>query len=387
MADLPPDTLPLGFNVSMGNFGGYLWTSAEREGRIKPGPGPYFTRRVYPSRTPRLRRDVLADGVPRRTAAKWESPNRSILLPPAVQSATSLPEGHRLGPDGWSGDAPSPYQWDILTRLRAHWLLAQDCVGAGWCALASHGLPYWADSERVVLLSRTLRHNSTTPYGATFRELTPNTPTVAVDPAFPDLRVVDVATAAAQCLATIHAGKKTWWVPTVPDMMDREVRSVQLIDALYQCSYLTAVGLEEAAHHIVDRNRVERLLTCCDTGAQSPMETIMRLIVRDELPTGHDWTSQVTISLDNGTVVDGQSFHTNRTTPDLACTTLKVALFYDGRHHRTESQMETDFRLYQRLKVLGWEAVRINKDLLRDLDEMLEQVRYAIRLGQRWLDG
>lgn len=128
------------------------------------------------------------------------------------------------------------------------------------------------------------------------------------------------------------------------------------------------------------------LLALGDTGAQSPMETIMRLIVRDELPSPCSWTSQVTISLEDGEVLDedeARHFRSKKTTPDLACPDLRVALYYDGRHHTNAEQQETDFRLYQKLKTLGWEAVRINKDLIRDRDEMLEHVRHAVATALR----
>lgn len=368
--------------------GGHHWNTAVRHGRIRPGRGPLFTRRVYPSRTPRLRREALSSGVPRRTADRWDAPVRGVLLPPAPTAAGT--DGHRLGPDGWSGCDPDPYRWDILTRLRCHWLLAQDCVGAGWCAAAAHGLPYWADGEPVLLLSRTLRRNPTTPGGAVFRRLRDGQPTVNVDARFPGLHVVDAPTAAAQCVATILAGKKTWWTPGVPGLPDEEVRAAQFIDAFRQCTTLTAGDFLTGARHIVDRRRLTRLLELSDGGAQSPMETVLRLVVRDELPAHCAWTSQVTISLEDGGTLDGEEerhFRGRRTTPDLVCRELQVALYYDGRHHAGAEQQETDFRLYQKLKTLGWEAVRVNKELLRDREEMLDHVRHAVATALRLHPG
>lgn len=370
-------------------FGGHHWNNAETSGRIRPGRGSVFTRRVYPSRVPRLRKDALADGVPRRKVDMWEAPVRSVLLPPAGPSPSWMAR-HRLGPDGWTNCETEPYRWDIVTRLRCHWLLAQDCVGAGWCAAAAHGMPYWADSERVVLLSRRLRRNGTTPDAPVYRKLGEHLRTVAVDPAFPRMRVVDAPTAAAQCLATVLAGKKSWWVPGIPGYTDPEVRAVQFIDAYYQCTLITAADILHGARHIVDRRRLAALLALSDTGAQSPMETVMRLIVRDEIPSHCTWTSQVTISLEDGEVLDddvARNFRGRRTTPDLACQELRVALYYDGGHHTSDEQRETDFRLYQKLKTLGWEAVRINKDLIRDRDELLAHVRNAIATALRLRQG
>ena len=162
-------------------------------------------------------------------------------------------------------------------------------------------------------------------------------------------------------------------MPSVPGLDDREVRAVQLIDAFYQCTHVTARQIRVAARGKVDRRLVQRLLALCDDGAQSPMETVLRLLVRDALAdvTGdHVWSSQVTVSLG--------SARRMRTTPDLACVGLKVALYYDGRHHDGSDQNDTDFRLFQQLKDLGWEAIRVNRDLLSDLDELMKQVDAAI---------
>jgi hypothetical protein len=358
----------------MGIFGGPAWTDAEDSGRIRPGRGPLFTRRVYPFRAPALRRDALRDGVPRRTVDRADRPVRGVVLPPEDDYDGPA----RLGPDGWCSEDPGPYLWDIITRLRACWLLAPAAVGGAWCAAAAHGLPHWADSEQVLLHSGRMRRNPTGPGTPVYRPLPKHARTVCVDPLFPELKVVDAATAAAQCLATILSGKKQWWVPTVPGLTDREVRAVQFIDAYYQCTHLTDTDILAGARNIVDRVRLAALLELCDQGAESPMETVLRLVVRDELPAGHAWTSQVTVSLADGVVVDGATFRGKRTTPDLACPALKVALYYDGAHHEDQEQTETDFRMFQALKKIGWEAVRINRDLLNDRAELLEHIRGAI---------
>lgn len=363
----------------MGKFGGRLWDSAAHSGRIRPGPGPLFTRRVYPSRIPVLRQEALSRGASRRTVDRAEKPARGVILPPP--EPYEGPE--RLGPEGWNSGSSLPFRWDIITRLRVHWLLARGCVGGGWCAIAAHGLPHWADCEPVLLLSRTARRNSTDPLGPVYRTLRPGTPTVCIDPVFPGLQVVSAPIAVAQCLATLQSGKKRWWVPTVPGLDTREVRAVQLIDAVHQCMELTDGELLAGARYIVDRNLMVGLLEMSDPGAQSPMETALRLIVRDELPPGHTWASQVTVSLVDGAVVDDDVYRGRRTTPDLACASLKVALYYDGVHHDDAEQTETDFRLYQELKKLGWEAVRVNRDLLADQEELLEHVHGAIERARR----
>ncbi|MEY8566422.1 hypothetical protein [Corynebacterium sp.] len=348
----------------MGAFGGIHWNQAARDGRIRPGRGPNFTRRVLPTRIPVLRTAELSRGTPRSAVDTWEKPVRRVVLPPLPEGADTT---SRLGPRGY-GDDPSPYPWDVVTRARALWLLTRDAVVGGWAAAALHGLPHWADNERVVLLSTRTRRNNTGTHGAVFRAFTPGTQTVSPDPAFPGMQVVTAATAAAQCLATILTGKKTWYVHRVPGMEDRHVRAVQFIDAMYQCTHLTAGTVLAGARGIVCRRTLKRLLALTDYGAQSPMETVLRLVVRDRLPDGCRWTSQVRIDLGKG----------RSTVPDLACPELGVALYYDGRHHDAAGQTDTDFTLFQRLKNKDWEAVRVNRALLADLEELSEQLQGAV---------
>ena len=139
-----------------------------------------------------------------------------------------------------------------------------------------------------------------------------------------------------------------------------------------QCTHLTAETVLAGARGIVCRWTLRRLLALTDYGAQSPMETVLRLVVRDALPAGHRWTSQVRVDLGKG----------QSTVPDLACPELGVALYYDGRHHDGADQTDTDFMLFQRLKNAGWEALRVNRALLGDLEELVEQLQGAVLRAQ-----
>lgn len=347
----------------MGNFGGHHWDRAADTGRIRPGRGPYYTRRVLPTTVPVLRRAALEEGVPRRALDRWRKVVRGVLLPPPENDRTD-----RLGPRGHHGD-PAPYLLDIVTRIRTLWLLTPCVVVCGWGAAAIHGLIYWADSEPVMFFSRRTRRSGSAPHLPVFRDQPEDVLTCRPDPSFPAMQVVDPATAAAQCLATIMKRTKTWWVPDVPGLEPRQVRAVQFIDAFLQCTELTKEEIRDGARHRVGRRSLEELLGLSDYGAQSPMETVLRLIVRDMLPAGHRWTSQVEVQRKR----PGET-----TTPDLACRTLKVALYYDGAHHDGAAQTDTDFRLFQELKDLGWEPVRVNKGLLADREEFLGQLASAI---------
>lgn len=190
----------------MGEFGGQLWQAAEREGRVPPGRGPLYTRRVLPTRLPVTRRELTVSGVSRRSVAKYhEQVSRGVYLPP-------VPEKYlrhaRLGPAGHHADT-GLYRHDIVTRARAHSFVHPRAVVAYWSAAAYHGLVHWADEAPVVL-----------------RPLPSGIRTVRPDRAFPGLRVVDAATAAVQCLTTIISGKRYWPVPHVEGLRPEQVRAV-----------------------------------------------------------------------------------------------------------------------------------------------------------------
>lgn len=100
---------------------------------------------------------------------------------------------------------------------------------------------------------------------------------------------------------------------------------------------------------------IARLLESCDCGAQSPQETLLRLrIERSPLPQP---TSQLKIFEPTGELI---------TIADLAYAADKVAIFYDGRHHGDQDQWRRDLRITARLTDLGWQVVRIVKDMKPD---------------------
>lgn len=139
---------------------------------------------------------------------------------------------------------------------------------------------------------------------------------------------------------------------------------------------MTVRQITAAARHRIDAAELKMLCALADPGfgAESPRETVLRLIVRDELPAGFSWSTQVAVDL--GTTV---------TRPDIACPELKIALYYDGAHHAEGETTDTDFRLFQKLRDKRWEAVRVNSAAMKERTEMMENIRNAIgRATQRW---
>lgn len=102
-------------------------------------------------------------------------------------------------------------------------------------------------------------------------------------------------------------------------------------------------------------SKIARLLDACDPSAQSPRETLLRLAVeRSPLPRP---TPQLKIVEPWGKLI---------TVADLALAEEKVAIFYDGRHHGDPDQWRKDLRITARLNDLGWQVVRIVKNMKTD---------------------
>lgn len=336
----------------------------------RPGRGPEHTWRRLPEVMPVIRSELRASG----TVSDWKLRHRYIQV--AFNAVVPMPEaGH--DPRAFGG-----FGCDIVTRAVGHHLTRPDAVLGGWGAAAVHGLrPDWADHAPVLLHSGTKNRRSTvtahaaaSPMHPVIRPLPENLDTTCPVAGYPRLRVVAPAVAAAQCLWTILTGRHSWWVHDVPDLTRREVRAVQFTDAFAQCTWITREQIRGAAAGMVDRKALGRVLDLADDGAQSPMETVMRLMVRDLLPEPYTWTSQTRVDLEPGAPGDWP----RHTLPDLGCRDLRIALYYDGAHHQAAGQTDVDFDQFLALRDMGWEVLRFTKEHLRSPGKLRELVRNAV---------
>jgi very-short-patch-repair endonuclease len=348
---------------------------ALNEGRYAPGWGPWYCTRILPVVMPRRRKELLAGGVTRRTLERdYVTLTRGIVVP-----AAEIPD---------SGEDRGVYGACGVLRARAFHILYPDRIVAGWQAAALHGLPYWADAAPVLMLSHTAAPSGTHrtagaaehPYRVVVRRppkgFDSDRDTVTPDPVCPEMRVVTVPVALAQCIRSVLSGHHTWPVPDVPGLTDREVRAVQLIDAFVQCTRVTAEELADAAKGLVSRRQVRKLTGLACQGAESPRETLLRLYVWALLPAGYRWRTQVAVRY-----LDLRSDGSERirtTYLDLGCTELKVGLYYDGGHHTAAGQTDRDFAQLQDLRDEQWTVVRIDKDLMKNVRKMLTQVGTVI---------
>lgn len=339
----------------------------------RPPLGPAHTRRVLPRFLPQRRRELIDSG--RET--RW------ALTRDYVQVARGLVVPRRLLSGQYGG-----YPADAVTRARAHVMNNPDGILAEWGAAAVHGLwTDWPDSAPTVLLAaRGGKDNSTTalaeqsPLRPVFRRIRPTTRAQVVrpDPQMPSMKVVDPATTAVQCLWSILSGRHRWKHRTLPGIPDRIYRAVQFVDAFTQCCRLTHDDIRHAGAGRIDARTLDTVLSLSDYGAQSPMETALRLTVLPLLPPGFRWSSQVESDADGATLPGG-------TVPDLACVELRIALYYDGGHHDSLEQRETDLRLTRSMMDAGWEVCRFTRHGIRSTAGVRRDVSAAVqRAVERW---
>lgn len=379
------------------------------EGRYTPGRGPWYISRILPTHLPERREWLESSGVSRWAIDRgYDTLASGVVLKRVGDGGTGSDgsagragsregTGHGGGTDssGGRGGRTGPrseidtgaYCHCIITRARAQLIKHHEtCVLGGWGAAAFHGLKYSADSAPVLLLSYQVAKRDSDdskvaakhPLRAAVREFPKHfdieRDTVCPDPEFPHHRVVSAPFALVQCLRSVLSGKHTWNVSDIPGLTRQEVRAIQLIDAFIMCSTVTRAEILRAARGMVRHRTLNRLLRFASVGAESPRETELRLFIRDLLPKGHQWQTQVEVELAPGEST-GQ---VRRTFFDIACPTLEIGLYYDGAHHMNADQAEKDFEQIQDLHDGRWTVIRVDTKLMANPEKMLRQIRNAI---------
>lgn len=150
--------------------------------------------------------------------------------------------------------------------------------------------------------------------------------------------------------------------------------AVQRLDALMHATNLKASEIRAIAErHRGTRGlaRLESTLALVDGGAESPYESLTRLIlVRAGLPKPH---TQIH-------VVDEYGFTVAYL--DMGWPERRVAVEYDGAQHWTDPrQRRRDIERLAALEALGWIIIRVSGDMLRTPAAVVAKVRTA--LGSR----
>jgi hypothetical protein len=147
--------------------------------------------------------------------------------------------------------------------------------------------------------------------------------------------------------------------------------AVQRMDALMNVTGLAVGDIERVMDaHIGVRGlkTLRQALALVDAGAQSPYETLTRLIlVRAGLPAP---STQVPVIDGYGLVV---------AYVDLGWPDLRVAVEYDGAQHWTDArQRRRDIERLADLEALGWIVIRVSSDMVRTPATIAARVRRAI---------
>lgn len=151
------------------------------------------------------------------------------------------------------------------------------------------------------------------------------------------------------------------------------VAAVARVDALLRATGTPLADVAEiAAHHRHTRGlrQLAEVLDLADPGAQSPRESWLRLVlVRAGLPRPH---SQIPVDDGHGVVFAYL---------DLGWPELRVAVEYDGDHHRSDrAQYVKDIRRRELLARLGWTVITVvagdrATDIVARVRDALERAR------------
>jgi hypothetical protein len=148
------------------------------------------------------------------------------------------------------------------------------------------------------------------------------------------------------------------------------IEAVVAVDAMLAAGLVTPAGLEAVAAArpgwpgLV---QLRRVLELCDAGAESPQESRLRLVlVAGGLPRP---VCQYEVFDRNGCLVARL---------DLAYPDLKLAIEYEGDHHRDRDAFQRDLRRVNRLRALGWTVLRFGAaDIYRQPVRVIALVQVA----------
>ncbi|MGV0991083.1 MAG: endonuclease domain-containing protein [Mycobacterium sp.] len=147
--------------------------------------------------------------------------------------------------------------------------------------------------------------------------------------------------------------------------------AVQRMDALMNATRLGIVevdGVIDQHPGVRGLKALRKALQLVDGGAESPYETLTRLIlVRAGLPTPQ---TQVP-------VMDRYGFAVAYV--DMGWPDIRVAVEYDGAQHWTDArQRRRDIERFADLEALGWIVIRVSSDMVRTPAVIVARVRAAL---------
>jgi hypothetical protein len=223
---------------------------------------------------------------------------------------------------------PTDAEVTAITRAQAAWLWSRrQGVLAGQSAAALHGAK-WVDARRPAEL---LWPNRRPPTGIH---------------AWSDERADDE-------VEVIDGSLVTTPVRTALDLACRYPlgKAVAAIDALARATHLKTADVELLAERYKGRRGIRKariVLSLVDPGAESPQETWLRLLViRNGFPPPK---TQIPVYDEFGALV---------AVLDIGWEDIKLALDYEGEHHRNPVRFNKDIRRHDDVTELGWMDIRV----------------------------
>lgn len=266
----------------------------------------------------------------------------------------------------------------------AHLIRHPDRIATGFGGASAYGMTYFVEEELLEFLSspgssptrapdhvlvRPTRHHPTHLFSAE---------TLSGD--FDGLRVASPGTTLSHMLRhimeTTSSDGRQWTAPDLtslrPELSPEFIKCVQVSDSFHQALGKTRPGNPDALRVPGGADALLRakVLGSTDVGAESPPETMLRLVVSD-LASG--LRSQIPVFKEDGSLL---------TVSDLGWEEYGVHLFYDGIHHLHRSQRDHDSKVLAALQRNGGQVIRVVAEDLKDPDAVIalrERVSEALR--------
>ena len=166
----------------------------------------------------------------------------------------------------------------------------------------------------------------------------------------------------ASCLRAVLKEEHSWDVPTIAGLSPKEIRAIQLIDAVRHTFGFTQGDIVTGCSRFIQARLCARLVAHSSADAESPPETLARLIVSHVAKRSNlEIAEQVE-------VYDGDRLVTRL---DCALVKVKIAIMYDGKHHLNRFQQDKDAEITLDLNQQGWKVIRVTAGTLNQLESRL----------------
>lgn len=271
---------------------------------------------------------------------------------------------------------------DPVTLVRAHALRRPGHLVTGFGAGAMYGMRHFCEDEPIeFLVPRGSRFSSVEGLRAHLRFR----PSRSLekhremarrpDHRLPEIAVAAPGTALGHMLRRLREDcpdrERRWRVPDLTalreELSPEFIRQVQTSDAFHQAVGATNIG-DPARITGVPVGVAAQVLGATDVGAESPPETLLRLVLADLAP---GLRTQIPVWEDDGCLLS---------VADIGWEEQRVYVFYDGEHHLQRGQRDHDSRVLFLLQRDGGRVHRVTAGQVSSA-ESVEELREAVRDG------